>query len=173
MVCDHAGYCHPYCEDYWGDCNDDYRDGCETRIKNRIYCDGDPRIGQYYPPHVVVLSERRTSGPGRYDAGAFDRELQAHHAELQHCYEALLEAVPTAEGELCYQFTIDEMGRVTRARVDPDGANSEAGAAVQLDACVSRFLGGVTYDARPSGGPAGFGYCISFSRGYFNTDDQP
>ena len=172
MTCDHAGYCHPDCEDHWGDCNNDYRDGCETQTKNRIYCDGDPRINQYFAPHVLVLSERTTSGPGRFDAAAFDRGLEAHRGSLQRCYERLLEKAPTVDGTLCYQFTL-ETGQIGQSKLIRNATNTNETTGKQLQACVLQFAAAVTYEDPPVGGPVAFDYCIEFIRGHFNTDDQP
>ncbi|MEY4578165.1 MAG: hypothetical protein RL701_2868, partial [Pseudomonadota bacterium] len=37
VLCHHAGFCALSCDEHWGDCNDNYRDGCESPIEHPLY----------------------------------------------------------------------------------------------------------------------------------------
>lgn len=58
VVCQHGAFCMAVCEDHWGDCNDDYRDGCEQSIEHRVYCKGDPRIGSTAQRRSISINTR-------------------------------------------------------------------------------------------------------------------
>jgi hypothetical protein len=164
MLCDHAGYCRPVCADHWGDCNEDYRDGCELQIKHRMYCDGDPRIHEYFPPGVTLHDEGQRAGPGRFDSRSFILELERHIAELKQCYRRAIATAPKLEGDLLYDFTLHETGRITSKLVHSEIESKD------VEACVAQLVAAASFDQRPDGGSVTFAVRVELTAGYFNDE---
>ncbi|MEY4578713.1 MAG: hypothetical protein RL701_3416 [Pseudomonadota bacterium] len=166
-LCHHAGFCVTHCEEHWGDCNDDYRDGCERPIAHTRYCDDDPRIHQYFPASVDFDPLGMATGPGHLDSTVLVVELDRHRPELAACYERSLTAATHAEAELSYLITINESGGVatyhqTRATIDSK----------QLNDCVSLFFNQLSFVPAPKGGSVTCHYRMLFMPGSYSSDDS-
>jgi hypothetical protein len=120
VVCQHGDFCMAVCEDHWGDCNDDHRDGCEQPIEHRVYCKGDPRIREYNPATIDLYQDAH-SGPGVLDAAGFDRLLERSKSTLQSCYDRALQQDAKLEVTLRYRFSIDEGTRPAHSASDRRG----------------------------------------------------
>lgn len=160
MMCISGGYCIAVCEDHWGNCNDDYRDGCETPIKHRLYCDGNPRINEVAEPMAGFFAEDEGVGPGRFDWRAFALGLGEHNPRLEKCYKKLLTTTTDLNGVIVYKFTLGESGRITSAKVVRNNTGSR-----QLEACVADVATNMCFDQGPKGGPITYTYRVVFSSG--------
>ena len=142
--CEHDGSCHVTCEDYWGDCNKDYRDGCEVRIEHVFYCPNDPMLNHVDPPSIsystgavggeaIVYQE----GDERYGWQALEDRLE----ELIPCYDAVLDQNPKAEGFLDYAVTLDPKGRSTNVALTESSGKAVEG----LRSCSEELLMGFDF----------------------------
>ena len=112
MQCVADGRCVPVCHPHWGNCNDDYRDGCEQAIVDRYYCAGDPRIGAHADP-AVVLFVREPSPAGAEDQRQpLTRSLTEQLGALNACYRSALSRDPTLADASSYRLEFSDEGRV-------------------------------------------------------------
>jgi hypothetical protein len=152
-LCYHGDFCLPLCKDHWGDCNQDYRDGCETPIKHATYCDGDPRIAQEgkSKPLAGVFVVGEGVGRGAFHFGDFSAGLAPYRQQLQSCYEQALEVAPNLEGTLNYELTLTESGRIASLRPTTSDV-----AVPRLEACIRDYAEAVHLSSRPAGGSVTF-----------------
>jgi hypothetical protein len=116
MQCIFGGRCVPVCEAYWGDCNKDYRDGCEQAIDDSYYCPGDPRIGAVAGPAVVFFVRDPSPPSVEGQRQHLTRSLAAQIADLQACYRAALASNPTLAGSSGYRLLFSDAGSVLTAQ---------------------------------------------------------
>jgi hypothetical protein len=155
------GYCRVGCEEYWGDCNNDYRDGCETPIKRPYYCDGDPRIDPSYEAAADLFAEGPGIGPGRFDDHDFARGIEDQLPQLDKCYKDVLKKKPTLRALLIYKFTLNDDGRIAAQLVKsrPDPGTEE------LQSCVADIIKNLYFSPGPVGGPVTYTYRVGFIPG--------
>jgi hypothetical protein len=159
MICDHDASCRAICESYWGDCNGDKSDGCETPIKHRLYCDGDPRATERTSPSVVFEVTGASWGPGKFDLRAIDDALERGRAELMSCYAEALASAPATEGTMAYALTLSEGGCLQSKLLETSIHNP------QLEECVARLFGAARFSRAPVGGPMSSRWDLSFDAG--------
>jgi hypothetical protein len=160
MLCRPGDHCYPVCEDHWGDCNGDYRDGCEQAIADARYCPGDPRLNPAEPPGVVFKHEGDTKGPGRFNAEDVDRALIERNEALNKCYGAALQSDPRLHGSVVYDVTLGAAGKVVR--VEKVEADFDSRAA---DQCVGRTLDAIDFKCDLGADSVSFRYRLLFSDG--------
>jgi hypothetical protein len=165
-LCYHFSFCMNICEDHWGDCNEDYRDGCEQSIDHRIYCAGDPRIGAYSPPTVATWADGPAEGHGHYNSLRMSRVLDHWLPGLQHCYEQVLATDPKLEATLSYKLTVGTSGRVVDAAFVQSDIESPA-----LKVCMTRYLSALWFEPPPIGGPVTFPYRFLFIAGSYEGEE--
>jgi hypothetical protein len=153
MVCHHAGFCVPACVEHWGDCNHDYRDGCETAIEHRFYCAGDPRIDkeQQSAPIAGVFVTGEGVGPGKLDMAEFSVAIGPYRAALQECYARALAGAPELHGTWFYEFTVNQKGRVSDAKLVSAATRNAV-----LEGCVREYAEAVRVESAPRGGAVTF-----------------
>jgi len=144
------------CEDHWGDCNDDYRDGCEQPIEHRVYCNGDSRIREYSPATIDLYQDGH-AGPGELDAASFDRQLERDKPALQSCYDRTLEQDTKLEATLRYRFHIDKDRDQLSASLIASEPRSD-----QLESCVNSWAASIRLEQSPKNGPVDFDYRVVF-----------
>jgi TonB family protein len=150
------GYCLVGCEQYWGNCNKDYRDGCETSIKRPCFCDGDPNINDNFEPSTGFFSDDLGVGPGRFNEHTFARGMDDQLPILDKCYKEALKKNPALGGRLVYKLTLGEDGRITAALLD--GASGS----YELQNCVAKLIKEVYFDPGPVGGSVTYTYRVIF-----------
>jgi hypothetical protein len=169
MLCQHDGSCQTLCEKHWGDCNDDYRDGCETPIEHKVYCAGDPRIAEekvdhYNPPEVSLHREGEEVGPGHFDGSQFTYRLECYLHALESCYRRVLATHPKLEAITFYDFTLGSDGRLIAPKLVQTNVDSS-----ELRACVVTFAEAVRFEEGPRDGFVTFPYRVVFTRGYYDS----
>lgn len=159
MTCFHDQSCMPLCQEHWGDCNHDYRDGCETPIKHPTYCDGDPRINASSPPSVTFFPEGEKEGPGQFYDASLDRSLGRSRPQLEECYQQVLASTPRLKAVMRYRLHLSEGGCVSGTLIKSDVKSKE------LETCMARFLKSVRLQAVPEGGSVVYTYDVAFVAG--------
>jgi hypothetical protein len=152
MTCFHDASCMPVCEKHWGDCNRDYRDGCEEAIEHPVYCAGDPRIAEEASskPLVEFSLREQSGGHGSFDAPTLRRGLARVEPQLLACYQGVLARAPELEGKLSYRLTLGERGCIAAKLFAGDVRSQD------LEACVLAALADVRLPAGPRGGTVTF-----------------
>jgi hypothetical protein len=123
MQCISGGRCQPVCEHYWGDCDRNFRNGCEQSIADRHYCPGDARIGARSDPSVAFFIREERTKDADTDRHVLARSLAAQTTELERCYRSALTVKPQLGGEAAYRLIFSERGRaesVERLETGPD-----------------------------------------------------
>jgi hypothetical protein len=167
MQCIAGGRCIPVCEHHWGDCDEEFRNGCEHAIADRHYCPGDPRIGAVSDPSVSFLvrhDEATSADPNRH---VLARSLAVQTADLQQCYQRSLAHQPGLAGESAYRMTFTEAG--TSERIE---RLASAAADPTLTQCEERALSGAKIETSDHSAARQFIVEITFAPGGPDTDAE-
>jgi hypothetical protein len=167
MQCISGGRCVPVCEHHWGDCDEDFHNGCEQSIADRHYCPGDPRIGAVSDPSVsffVREDETNMTDPNRQTLA---RSLVTQTADLQRCYQTVLARNPGLAGESAYRITFSEAGAahsLNRLAIAPDDPT--------LSQCAEQAVRATKIDRSDHPGAPRFIVEIAFAPGGPDTDAE-
>ena len=143
--CDGFRRCAHSCEDHWGDCNDDMTDGCESSIKHRYLCDGDPRIDFYSPPSAMTEVRELDDSAVADEHLGFYYALERYVPWIEQCQKEVLRTNPDTEAEIEYEVTIDDDGVVIGHRPREATASTSP-----LASCVECLLSDLDF-GRPRG----------------------
>jgi hypothetical protein len=110
------------------------------------------------PPVTGKVQAGQAAARGRLDPALINKEVRAHLADLQSCYEGELRRDPSAKGRIVADFTIGNDGRV--AKLGLGGAWLPA----IMGTCMSNVLSTMRFPP-PDGGTVTVQYPFVFGPG--------
>ena len=150
--CEHDGSCQIACEDHWGNCNNDYRDGCEAPILHPYFCPDDPELHHVDPASISFHMTQSNGDAIQYASERYGwAALEARLEELVPCYDALLTERPDADVYVGYDVSVDDHGRVVEAEL-----REAFGPSDRIRPCVRKLLLGFDFKQPPKDFPHRF-----------------
>lgn len=96
-------------------------------------------------------------GSGDFDSALVVKQIKRRLRAITRCYESELRKNPTLAGKITVQFTIQERGNVTDAKVVENTMKSPA-----VGSCITAAVGRFRFNPGPDGGSVTFKYPFVF-----------
>ena len=109
MMCIAGGVCETACVEGWANCNEDYRDGCESPSSDGR-CEGDQEARSEPLASIHCQLESPIRDP--YDCKPFRFVEAAASDALGDCYQHVLHEQPGAEDVVDFAVTVAAHGHV-------------------------------------------------------------
>ncbi len=107
---------------------------------------------------ATVESGEAVDGDGEFDQSKVTSMVRTRLAAIRSCYERELRTNPSLSGKIAVQFTIQQTGSVTGARVDENTMGSDA-----VGTCIVGVVRGFRFNPGPENGSVTYSYPFVFA----------